>query len=239
MMSPEEQRLDQIKKSNTITAEEIILYCLTLIILIGLSFYFWHILSSTAQPHESAFIKEDVSGLKISSDKIPANEQLRLEWMKAQLQIVSKRYELASRLNVTYAYVKYISFVVGAVLCLLGTIIIFKGVRPSPIEAGMSTDQQIRFKISTSSPGAFMTFLGTAIIITSITFRGEVVKTNDVGIFMSDQSAKDIVLSKKDISFLNDVQFKKLMSLPDEEQDELLKKSNTEIIDFLEKIELD
>ncbi len=238
-MTPEEQRIDQIKKSNTLTAEEIILYVLTLIILVGLSFYFWHILSSTAEPHASAFIKEDVVGLKISNEKIPANEQLRLEWMKAQLQIVSKRYELASRLNVTYAYVKYISFVVGAVLCLLGTIVIFKGVRPSPIEAGMSTDQQIRFKISTSSPGAFMTFLGTAIIITSITFRGEIVKTNDVGIFMNDQSSKDIVLSKQDISFLNDDQFKKFMSLSEEDQDELLKKSEEDIIKVLEKIKSD
>ncbi|QNL22645.1 hypothetical protein HZR84_12055 [Hyphobacterium sp. CCMP332] len=236
MMTPEEQRMDQINKSNTLTAEEIILYVLTLIILVGLSFYFWHILSSTAEPHASAFIKEDVIGLKISNEKIPANEQLRLEWMKAQLQIVSKRYELASRLNVTYAYVKYISFVVGAVLCLLGTIVIFKGVRPSPIEAGMSTDQQIRFKISTSSPGAFMTFLGTAIIITSITFRGEIVKTNDVGIFMSDQRTQPMVVSSTDISFLPKDLQQKLISLPKKDREELFKKSQPEIIEYLKNL---
>jgi hypothetical protein len=100
-------------------------------------------------------------------DSIP-DEQLNVNLIKAQLIIGYKRYEFAQRFERTNSQIKYIGFLVGAVLCVLGSMIVIKGVRENESTLNIEGLEKAKIKFTTSSPGLIVVFIGGLIVIATI-----------------------------------------------------------------------
>ncbi|MBU2887894.1 hypothetical protein KO507_19170 [Gilvimarinus agarilyticus] len=193
-----------------LTQEEIILYVFTFLIMLGVSAYFGMVFKETSNPKPESIIGHSGQDLFIDNSGVHDQYFIQVQMIKAHLQVVGKRYEMASRINNSIAYIKYISFAVGTFLCLLGVIVIFKGVRESPIKSEMSSANQLKFRISTTSPGAFVVFLGTVIICLSITYKStidvkdEPIKyVNSPTANTSDQVSSELLLSDQNLVVYN------------------------------------
>jgi len=79
------------------------------------------------------------------------------------------RYEFTSKVLLSNSIRSNMSFLVGTVLCVLGTMIVIRRVR-GEIEVGAGdADRSLSFK--STSPGVFLAFMGSLIIIFSIAFK--------------------------------------------------------------------
>jgi hypothetical protein len=168
------------------TPEDLILYifCFCLVGFIG--FYFISVSESSRADFMSASDRAMMTKLELCTLK---GDGLRENIIKAQLQMAYKRYEYGARFEHTNSLIKFIGFMVGTLLTILGAVVIVKGVRDSPIGLEVSGLARAQVKFTASSPGLFLTLIGGAIILTTIvhTIAAEVQDpTFNVPIFVSD-----------------------------------------------------
>lgn len=102
-------------------------------------------------------------------------------FLAAQVYLSMKRYEHAAASVYSDAARTNVAFLVGVLLSLLGSLIIVRRVRESPIKAGVDAPQLFRFDIATSSPGIFLVFLGTVLMAITI-LKSDHVAVQDGGI---------------------------------------------------------
>ena len=145
--------------------EDLILYifCFCLVGFIG--FYFMSVSESSRADFMSASDKAMMAKLELCTLK---GDGLRENIIKAQLQMAYKRYEYGARFEHTNSLIKFIGFMVGTLLTILGAVVIIKGVRDSPIGLEVKGLARAKVKFTASSPGLFMTLIGGAIILTTI-----------------------------------------------------------------------
>jgi hypothetical protein len=82
------------------------------------------------------------------------------------------RYEFAGKVLISNSTRINLSFLIGSIMCILGTMIVIRKARVDTLEAS-GGDENISFSIKTTSPGIFLALLGTIILICSIVFKDE------------------------------------------------------------------
>ncbi len=133
--------------------EDLFLYVITICVLIFLAWYF-HI--SQQQLISSIDYKLE----HINADKIQILEAAKM------------RYEFAGKVLISNSTRINLSFLIGSIMCLLGTLIVIRKARVDNLEAS-GGNENLSFSIKTSSPGIFLAILGTLILTFSIAFKDE------------------------------------------------------------------
>ncbi|UOQ69052.1 hypothetical protein [Hymenobacter volaticus] len=147
------------------TYEDVILYLFCFLLVGFIAFYFTSINESHGVDFMSSHDKVMMDKLVI--EPMPG-DKLRENLIKAQLQIAYKRYEHGARFEHTNSLIKFIGFLVGTLLAILGAVVVVKGVRDSPIGFEAEGLERARIKFTASSPGVFLAFIGGGIIVTTI-----------------------------------------------------------------------
>ena len=90
------------------------------------------------------------------------------------------RYEFASKILLSNTSKSNLGFLIGATLCLLGSLFIIRKSKVDIIEANGSNKQLLNFSIKTTSPGIFIVFMGTLLLFISIISKNKYnIKDND------------------------------------------------------------
>lgn len=128
-------------------------------------------------PIFESFEKND-STKKMSSN----NEYLRWKTLALLEQnIIKRRYHQANSVMLARVWTRYLGFVTGMILALVGTAFILGKLREEPIK--FEADSQV-FKASlyTSSPGIVLAVLGTILMVVTLTIKFEI-ETRDVATY--------------------------------------------------------
>ena len=83
------------------------------------------------------------------------------------------RYHQANILLMARIWTRYLSFVTGMILCLVGSTFILGKIEVSPT-VGKGGSEAFKFSIRTSSPGIILALLGTALMMTSVLVHNEI-----------------------------------------------------------------
>jgi hypothetical protein len=148
------------------TPEDLILYVFCLLLVAFCAFYFLNLQELNDKDLLTTHDREMLSDLKIKD--ADGDDHIKIAFIKAQLLLINKRYEFSTRFARANAFVKYIGFMVGTLLTILGTMIVIRGVRESAITTEIEAAQKARVKFITSSPGIFIVFAGTLIIMSTV-----------------------------------------------------------------------
>lgn len=168
---------------NRIHREDLLLYIVSVVLISFFIAYFVRIQQHNDKP---VFNELDTEMFKNLQLKDPEQIRPEHEFLKAQLQLVYKRYELTTKVSRTIAYIKFIGFIVGTLLVLLGTMVVIRGIRHHDFNASGEGIEKFRFSLSLSSPGMFLCLIGTIIMIATI-LKGVENKMDDVGIAYPNQ----------------------------------------------------
>ncbi len=77
------------------------------------------------------------------------------------------RYELAGKILLVNSSRKNIAFLIGTLMTVFGSLLVISKIE-SYIDANVDTFDKAKIKITTTSPGVFIVFLGTVIILVTI-----------------------------------------------------------------------
>ena len=100
--------MNDMESSNNLKKEDLILYVFCFSLLLFLSIYFWNAQLESSRDILSEYDKVMLEDLKIGPN--PMYDNTQSPFLRAQLQVVYKRYSLANRVAITNSYIKYISF---------------------------------------------------------------------------------------------------------------------------------
>jgi hypothetical protein len=90
------------------------------------------------------------------------------------LEAAKMRYEFAGKVLISNSTRINLSFLIGSVMCLLGTLLVIRKARMDSFEAsGSDNSKNLLFSIKTTSPGIVLAILGTVILICSIAIKDE------------------------------------------------------------------
>jgi len=160
------------------TPEDAVLYFLTLILLA----FIWLNLSAIRRNEAESIrsISDDVLQLWHPTP-YDQDSNINMDFLRAQVANTAMRYHLASASTAAISARQNIAFIIGALVTLLGSIIVIRGVRESAISADGKAGH-IRFRLITSSPGVFMIAIGCALVAFTVWQSGERPKLTDNGI---------------------------------------------------------
>lgn len=149
------------------TFEDILLY----LTMIGVLVFFGYYLD-----HQSNLISKPLTEMNEISSK---------EFL--QLSSTQLRYDYASRVLLTNTSRNNLSFLIGSILCILGSLIIVRRVRT---ETNTLNAKSINLKLSlqSNSPGLIMVFLGTVIILSSIYFKDKYEMSDNGGSYNGSET---------------------------------------------------
>ena len=165
------------------TAEDLILYlfCIGLVTFLGI--YFWELKGN--EFHKTIPIpgeKELIESIKISQGKgLDNDSKVKTDFLRAQLVLIHRRYQFASKISRYNTILRQIGFLIGTLLVVLGTMIVIRGVRDSNIDLEIKGLERAKIKFTTSSPGIFLAFIGSLVIIVTI-IKGGATSFDDDGI---------------------------------------------------------
>lgn len=80
------------------------------------------------------------------------------------------RYDLAGKILLANSSRKNIAFLIGTLMAIFGSLLVISKIE-STIDANIDTFDKAKFNITTTSPGVFIVFLGTIIILVTIFMR--------------------------------------------------------------------
>lgn len=111
-----------------------------------------------------------------SQEELLSTIDYRMDHIKTEevkvLEAAKMRYEFAGKVLISNSTRINLGFLVGSVMCLLGTILEIKKARVELLEAsGGDNKKNISFSFKTNSPGIFLALLGTLIITLSIVVK--------------------------------------------------------------------
>ena len=90
---------------------------------------------------------------------------------------LNQRYHQANVLLMARIWTRYLSFVTGMILCLVGASFILGKIEQTASELDGKT-QYIGFSVKTSSPGILLAVLGTVLMLTSVLVHNEIKVTD-------------------------------------------------------------
>ena len=86
-------------------------------------------------------------------------------YLNAQVDLSVRRYQQANGALLARTARINGAFLLGASMLLLGCLLVVRRVRESPLTSKMEAGRRASFELVTSSPGSYMAFLGTIIIV--------------------------------------------------------------------------
>jgi len=140
-----------------------LLYVFCALLLIFIGSYFW----TTQRKLESNLLSKPETAIRNDSQIAGVDPGYRL-YLETQTAVSNKRYEQGARILLTTSTRKNTGFLVGTLLAFMGCIIVVRRVRRMPITADFAATEKAKLKVITSSPGVFITLLGTIIIMSTI-----------------------------------------------------------------------
>ena len=136
---------------NNFRKEDLFLYLVALGLLIFTGYYF------------TQSIMELRTAIQYDSSKLPADYTVLFETSKM-------RYDFGSKVLLSNAVRTNMSFLLGTIMCLLGTMVVVRRIM-TELDASVKTPEKSELSLKTSSAGLVLAFLGTAIIITAVTAK--------------------------------------------------------------------
>ncbi len=122
--------------------------------------------------------------IKLSEDKIKNNEQEQLlqiiQWKTLATldeHTLNQRYHQANVLLMARIWTRYLCFVTGMILCLVGASFILGKIEQAETVVD-GKNPLVDFSIKTSSPGLVLALLGTVLMMTSVLVHNEIKVTD-------------------------------------------------------------
>jgi cytochrome c biogenesis factor len=131
--------------------EDLFLYLVTLGLLIFTGYYF------------TQSIQQLQKAIQYDSSRLPADYAVLFETSKM-------RYDFGSKVLLSNAVRTNMSFLLGTIMCLLGTMVVVRKIRVE-MDAGFKSPDKSEFSLKTSSAGLTLAFLGVMLIIISVTSK--------------------------------------------------------------------
>jgi hypothetical protein len=116
-----------------------------------------------------------IANTKVDSDiesKLPFIKLYTLT--KMEEHSINRRYNQAGAIIMSGIYTKYLGFFTGMILAIVGSVFIISKLKEDTTNLEGSAQEQIKFKVASSSPGIIFSLLGTILMITTILKKGEV-----------------------------------------------------------------
>lgn len=152
----------------------------------------------------SIFIFISILTLKsINKLESEISSRIELKSNSPQIEQAILRYDYMSKALLSNSSRKNIAFLVGSMMIILGTILIISKIESS-VNANIDTLEKAKFQIRTSSPGIFIVFLGTIIIIT-VVLKGNSYSINDSPIKTTVEETVTKTQPKKDTVKVKDL----------------------------------
>jgi hypothetical protein len=156
-----------------VALEDIVLYCFagTFILI------FWFLFNKIddADRSQSTWVSSALAPWKPSQ-----TDSREVLYYKAQLTLSGLRYKQADRATTGISARRNLGFLIGSIVALLGCVIAIRGTR-GKVEAGVEGSKALSAKIATTSAGAFIIFIGGAIIMATLLGEDRV-RVDDDGI---------------------------------------------------------
>jgi hypothetical protein len=156
------------------TVEEYILYGFGVVMLVVFAIMFGRV-----ESREYEIAKRSASPLAAWA---PAPTDDRdLAFLKAQLTLSGLRYGQAERATTAIGVRRNFGFLVGTIIALLGCVVAIRGTRGSPI--GFAAEHRTfgKYRLDTTSSGAFIVLIGGIIILATV-INNDRVQVEDDGI---------------------------------------------------------
>lgn len=102
-------------------------------------------------------------------------------------QSLQQRYDQGNMLLLSRIFIKYLGFLTGMILAIVGAIFIIAKLSEDKSEVEGSTSKTISFKLSSSSPGIVFGVLGTILMISTIMQHTEI-SIKDSPLYLNGQS---------------------------------------------------
>ncbi len=155
---------------NGFTPEDAVLYAFGLLLVWVLMTFFNHVDVQMQQVLQD--VRQHKPPAVAAGSAIATSLQNRSLELQLDLNVI--RYKYAGAALASRAARNNAAFLIGAVLSLMGTFIVIRGVREGRAKADMSVGENLRFSLATASPGALTILLGTIIIVVALVSREQV-----------------------------------------------------------------
>lgn len=176
---------DRPDNGGKINPEDLLLYVFCFLLMVFLGGYFVYITNLNENEVQGKADARLLDNLLIRSDTVDNTD---IAFLKSQLLQVQTRYRFFHKLARTKAHIKYVGFLVGTLLTVLGSMVVIRGVRDSGNNLEVSGVERAKVKLTTSSPGIFIAAIGGAIILSTI-LGGNLASVNDGAIVYPGDNA--------------------------------------------------
>ena len=158
--------------------EDLLLYVLSLVLIVFLWMTFSGLRTSEAE------LLRSLSGPVIDNWKpespntrgagLGALNENDMNFLRSQVVITAMRYQQGSITTAALSTRKNLGFMVGTIIAIIGCIVVIRGVREIlPIEAKGALKDRAEVALTTSSPGVFIVFMGSIIILATVLTSGD------------------------------------------------------------------
>lgn len=173
--------------------EDGVLFVIAIALIIGLFWYF----------HVSLTRLEEVMNKDTNFGQILQSAHISIQDSKdaVGLYLLDRRYMYASGLVYTIAARKNAAFLIGAIIALIGCLVIIRGVREAPFSGELGYARNLTVRLQASSPGLVTIVLGSAVIIVTL-LTPESVKVDDQMSFVPQSVTTQKTVSKEETKSL-------------------------------------
>lgn len=154
-----------------VAVEDVILYLFA----IAFMLMFWLMFERIRQSDQAGAMWVSAA---LTSWKPAAGDDRDVLYYKSQLALSGLRYQQADRATTGIAARRNFGFLVGSIIALLGAVVAIRGTR-ADVRLGVDSTKSINTNISTTSAGAFIIFVGGAIIMATLLGEDRAMVTDD------------------------------------------------------------
>ncbi len=147
---------------------------------------------------EEISINEKLSNYEMQS---PIDSEITKWLTRAILEehIVNKRYHQASILLMSRMWLQYLSFLIGLIMVMVGSIFILGRISMAESTFESETKRWGKLLLRSTSPGLFLVLWGTILIVISIVFHHNI-SVEDVGTYIKSQNSNNTNINIPEIS---------------------------------------
>lgn len=121
----------------------------------------------------------------VDSERSGAIEVSVAAWLESDL--IQRRYRMTSTLMMAQLWIRYLGFVTGMIMAVIGAVFILGKLREAPSEM-TAESAALRISIATASPGILLAVVGSALMLATIVTKQES-WVMDAAIYMPGRSS--------------------------------------------------
>jgi hypothetical protein len=143
-----------------------------------------HTAIRTTPDLDTEAVSEDIEALA-GGETEAEREAFRLALLsRLELHTIARRYHIAHVALMASVWVKYLGFVTGMILSVVGAVFILGKLRTPKSEIGAEV-ASIRYHVRSASPGIILAALGVALMLTTVVTRYSV-RVTDKAVYISE-----------------------------------------------------